>query len=366
MKIGILSDSHLDEFPRNRRLKETAFFQFQEAVKALVSKGVNVVIHAGDFFHRKDVDFTTISRVIPVLREVKEKGIPFIVIHGNHDLRENAEKVNAVSLLDKVGLLHYIHAEWKIFEDLGIFGLGYLPFINESLLRESIPEKPEGIDHSLFLLHQTICETSPFHDENCLSLKTLKELGFDLIVNGHIHKQEVLEDDGRVWFIQPGSTVATSFDASEISPRKVFIYDTELEKAEAIEFPQVPLVMERIHLSSENEGRARELVQEVVDKWESRFRGKYFGRIVVSGNVSSKVLEKLVRIEHPRVEVKPDLSVLSPSPEFYSKRSQVDPVGELKEKLSKKLEFIPLHMIDALLKDKEEAINVLEGMLDES
>ncbi len=91
MKLLFLSDTHLGfdytENPRiDRRRRSDDFFANYRQALAMALKGeADLVVHAGDLFHRSRVPQSLISQAFAPLLEIAEQGIPVYMIPGNHE-----------------------------------------------------------------------------------------------------------------------------------------------------------------------------------------------------------------------------------------------------------------------------------------
>ncbi|RLJ00655.1 MAG: hypothetical protein DRP06_01550 [Candidatus Aenigmatarchaeota archaeon] len=243
--ISITSDFHLG-YGYNTERENDCFFVLDELLK----EQSDLILFAGDLFDSRVPRLEVLSEAMHFLAKLKTKeskikfiecdkkinkraihGIPFISIYGNHDRRPNL--INPVQSLEKAGLLINLHCQKIVFElngeKIAIHGMSHVPEkYSKDVLNKWNPEPVPGAKNIL-LLHQNI-EPFIYSDGDDVNMKISDlPLGFDLIVNGHIHwKNEVKLNNGKL--ILPGSTVQTQLNKKESEIRKgYFILNPELK-----------------------------------------------------------------------------------------------------------------------------------------
>lgn len=91
MKLLFLSDTHLGfdytENPRidRRRQSDDFFANYHQALAPALNGEADLVVHAGDLFHRSRVPQSVISNAFAPLLQIAEQGIPVYIIPGNHE-----------------------------------------------------------------------------------------------------------------------------------------------------------------------------------------------------------------------------------------------------------------------------------------
>src|SRR5207249_902918 len=93
LRIAHLADTHLGysaygkadpETGRNQRAVDIER-SFEAAISDILTRDVDLVLHAGDVFHHTRPSWSTLSHVVRQLRRLEQAGIPTVVIAGNHD-----------------------------------------------------------------------------------------------------------------------------------------------------------------------------------------------------------------------------------------------------------------------------------------
>jgi DNA repair exonuclease SbcCD nuclease subunit len=230
MKISIFSDLHFG-FASNTPLEDDSFDNAEQALKQ--SLDCDLILICGDMFDEKFPKPDEIARAIKILSLAKNhngakivkginkdvpdiKGIPIIALHGTHERWSG--HINAVQLLESAGLLIHLHKSGVIVESGGIKvavqGMSGVPERHAAEIMEMWSPKPIEGCYNILLLHQSIHPFlySPL-EAPTLNLDNLPE-GFDLIVNGHIHKKR-FEKIGSKKILLTGSTIVTQLKEEE-------------------------------------------------------------------------------------------------------------------------------------------------------
>lgn len=191
MKFIHIADVHLgakpdSEYPwGNARAKEI-FESFEDLVQICAREKIELLLIAGDLFHRQ-----------PLLRELKEINYQFekientkvVIIAGNHDYVGPKSHYIDFEWAKNVTMLKLDHMEKVFFPELDTEVYGF------SHHRRNIPEarlanvKPEKNDHFHILLAHGGDEKNIPIDRNAV-----KNLPFDYIALGHIHKPSILSE----------------------------------------------------------------------------------------------------------------------------------------------------------------------------
>ena len=251
MIVGILSDTHLG-YPR---FYEDSFSQFDEAFRAACDAS-DVVILPGDIFDTKVPRFEVIAQAMHLFEYGKSKDwsngakgqnseLPIVAIHGTHD-RRSKEMINPVQLLEKSGFITNASDGVVIFEKSGadgrtekvaIHGFGGTPEdeVHEELKAREL--KPVPGAYNILVLHQTITDIIPVAQG--ITLEDLPP-GFDLYLDGHIHKRHLITRNGKTLLI-PGSTVITQLKKEEEEPRAWVRLDTSKKEIKFIDIKSRPL-----------------------------------------------------------------------------------------------------------------------------
>lgn len=313
MKIGIVSDLHLGY----SRWPEDAYKQAREALLKAVEMS-DVVIMPGDIFDKENPSIDVISQMLHILLEIEstewgkniktydDKGnqlsnrLPIAVIHGTHE-RVEKKKIGPVKFIDLTKYWVDINNKSVIFEKNGekvrIFGMGGVP---EDLAKETLKNinpRPKPEMFNIFVLHQTFNELIPIKKEEYLTLNDLPK-GFDLYINGHIHKYTI-KMNGK--FIIPGSTVITQLKSDEQEAKGFVIYDTSTKTHEFVKINSRPFVMKTLTFEETQPDEIMKKINNVIDEIVKEYPMPII-RIVLEGTLPKglKPSDLTFNIDNPK------------------------------------------------------------------
>lgn len=231
VRILLLSDTHIGfDTPRHERVQRRRRgpdFQasFERALEPALRGEVDLVVHAGDLFHRSRVSAAVAEQGLAPLRRVAESGTPVFLVPGNHERSQIP-----FPLLAAHPNLHVFHdastysGSWGGIR-VAISGFPFVRRVSGRAFREQLA-RTRYSDHSadlrLLCLHQAVegARVGPSDfmfrpGPDVIAGAELPE-GFDAVLVGHIHRHQVLTRDLRgcplpapVLFC--GSTERTSF-----------------------------------------------------------------------------------------------------------------------------------------------------------
>lgn len=271
MKLAVIADTHLGY----SRFEEDAFAQAEFALRDAAERA-DALIVAGDVFDVKIPKLETIKRAADMFSSL---GKPVYLIHGNHE-RRSRDMVNPVQLLATLANLHYVHGSSVLLEKDGervaLVCMGSVPeeHAKDALRKVMEAELPKvaGAAFKILLIHQSLRELV-YGEEEELSIDDLRDLPFDLVVNGHIHGRHE-EMGGRL--LIPGSTVITQLKNDEQGERCYALYDTGAKKAEFVAIPSRQFFYKEMDF----ENAPLQEVRDKVDAWISETRAKHRDAII--------------------------------------------------------------------------------------
>lgn len=235
MKFVHIADMHFDtpfrllsdraDLGEIRRLDQRK--AFNKMIEYIKQNKIPYLFIAGDLYDHEYIRESTIEYINKLFQEIPNTTI--YIAPGNHDpYLKNS---------------YYATYNWnenvKIFtgkvekvenEDFCLYGYGFEDFYCEGSKIEEIQlEQKEKIN--ILLTHSNLDGSDKTGREyNNLSSKKLKEIGFDYVALGHIHKKNLEENSNIVY---PGSTISLGFD--ELGEHGMVVGNIEKEKLE-IEF----------------------------------------------------------------------------------------------------------------------------------
>jgi DNA repair exonuclease SbcCD nuclease subunit len=271
MKIALIADTHFG-YPR---FYDDAMQQGREALEK-ACKTSDLVILAGDIFDMKVPRLEVLGATMDALECGKKTEwkvnndngrIPVVAIHGTHE-RRSKESINPIQILERAGLITNVHDSCAIFEKDGekiaICGFGGVPdeFVAEELKKADI--KPSNGAFNIFVFHQTISEFIPM--AKGLSLNDLPK-GFDLYVCGHIHKRRMEKiNDGKAWFIIPGSTVITQMKREETEEKGFVMFDTKTNNWEFVPVKSRVFLFKEIVFAAADSASIKQMCRKAIEE----------------------------------------------------------------------------------------------------
>lgn len=252
MKVAIISDTHFG-FKENTEQEQDCYINFEQALDYCMNN-CDIILMPGDLFDLEDPSQKTLHNVFQVLgkyignqkiipnnkenQEKKHLIKPIIAIAGTHEYKGKGY-TSPIDVLEKAEYIYQLKHSNIIFENenenekINICGMAGVP---EKVAKEVISKiNFSSLENAINILmtHQSYNELLAFDDEmvSNLSLEDLPK-GFDLYINGHIHKKHLFNSNIGTFLI-PGSTIITQIKKNEIlEPRGFYIYDTITKQLE--------------------------------------------------------------------------------------------------------------------------------------
>ncbi len=196
-----------------------------------LAENVSFVLIAGDFFDARKVEPQAMNQAMFCLTQLREVGIPVVVIEGNHDSHETGTRFSWLRSLSQWGFIKLLEPIYEddglklkawdeqqrkgSFIDIGearIFGsIWYGSTVSQSLtaLVDQLREQHDPQRFNIMMLHTDV-EGQLNRPIPALPVAKLSELKsyIDYLALGHTHKN--FEIDG--WVYNPGSLEACSVD----------------------------------------------------------------------------------------------------------------------------------------------------------
>jgi len=285
MKIGIVGDLHIGMRMHRGKFREDACRQANEAMD-LASRHSDIVIQTGDVFDIDNPSIEDMACAADAFRKSNLNGKRPIVIHGNHERRIKG-MVTPINIFSNAGIAEYVHSEYfsmeKDGEKINFLCIGHVPDDKARDVIEHLKEKDMKEGFNVLVMHQSIREFVPNADEGMLNLAYLDGLGFDLVINGHIHKRYISESKR---IVIPGSTVAAKLDETELNePRSITIFDTETRQFDRIELTQKRGVYKIMEIENLTPTQAVENIEELYGAIKEANPGENIIKIKVKGTL---------------------------------------------------------------------------------
>ncbi len=213
MKFIHIADVHFDrpfttletkKLAEQRRLEQRN--SFKKVIEYIKENNVKYLFICGDLYENEYVRLSTIDYINKLFETIPDTKI--YIVPGNHDpyLKNSYyEKYNSWAKNVKIFKENLEKIE---DENLCIYGYGFEDFYMKKYEYEKIKLDNDKIN--ILLTHGTI--DGEREDEmlyNPLSKSILKNLGFDYVALGHIHKT-IYEENQKI--VYPGSLISLGFD----------------------------------------------------------------------------------------------------------------------------------------------------------
>lgn len=230
IRILLVADSHLGfdlpSKPRIERRRRGHDFlaNYATALKPAESGEVDLVVHGGDVFHRPRVPASLVWQAVRPLRGIAERGIPVVVVPGNH---ERARLPHA-QLADHPLIHVFDRPRTHVVDVAGTrVALAGFPFergdIRTRFRSVLARTRWEAADAGVRLLCMHQCIEGATVGPGNFTFTTARDVirgseipvGFACVLSGHIHRHQVLTRDlaGRPLaapVLYPGSVERTS------------------------------------------------------------------------------------------------------------------------------------------------------------
>ena len=226
MRFIHIADMHFDspftvlskqeELGDLRRLEQRKIFN--KIIEYIKKEKINYFFISGDLYEHQYVRNTTIEYINNLFKSIPDTKI--FISPGNHDPVLKNSYYNNFNWNNNV---YIFNEEIKIyeFENVDIYGFGFNDFYCKDSKIEEIQIKNKNKLNILITHGELNASKTVEMPYNPLNENKLKQIGFDYIALGHIHKQYINEN-----IVYPGSTIAFGFD--ELGEHGML--DIELEK----------------------------------------------------------------------------------------------------------------------------------------
>jgi len=216
MLVVHLADIHVGhrQYGLDQRAEDYAQ-TFRRTVEKILelreSKGVDLVLIAGDLFDTIRPNPSAYVTVIDCLRKLAEAGLKIIVIRGNHEAPVLNPVDNPLRVLASMGLVKYLEADYIDIGKVRIIGHGCIYSDLQNRLYGTLSTAVDPRRMNVVLLHQyvegTPCSYAMLNlDYYTVSRKLVEALteGNDVVfLCGHIHDHNVRHPELPVYY--PGS-----------------------------------------------------------------------------------------------------------------------------------------------------------------
>ena len=227
IRIAHLADTHLGYSaygkadPISGRNQRAVDFErsFEAAISDILTRDVDLVLHAGDVFHHTRPSWSTLAHFVRQMRRFELKGIPTVVIAGNHDtprMRTTGSVYGLLALaLPGIRFITGYETDEQRLPDLNltVHGVPHGALIN--------PDPPVILpvpdQRNIIVAHGNApgYEHRGSHEAAEVELRgNILDSGFDYIALGHIH----IRGEVGINIRYSGSTERTSWGDEKAEP----------------------------------------------------------------------------------------------------------------------------------------------------
>jgi DNA repair exonuclease SbcCD nuclease subunit len=274
MLISIISDTHFG-FKEDSPLEQDCYINFEQALNYAMTN-TDLILMPGDLFDLEEPSQKTLHNVFQILSKYigEQKLIPntnnkkhllkpIIAIAGTHEYKGKGY-TSPIDVFEKAEYIYQLKHSNIVFKNDELINISGMAGVPEKVAKDVIAKvgfQPIENAINIFMTHQSYNELLAFDDEmvSNLSLEDLPK-GFDLYINGHIHKKHLINTTFGPFLI-PGSTIITQIKKLEIlDNRGFYTFDTITKK---LEFVAIPIQRKYFYFEIKEENTTK---QELIDK----------------------------------------------------------------------------------------------------
>ena len=219
-KIKILhsADIHFDTPFSGMRPKEALKSKeelkqvFENIIKMILEKEIDIFLIAGDIFDNLSVNKTTLYFIKNCFQNISK--VKIFVSPGNHDPFNEKSFYNIVDWPTNVHIFKG-HMKSVILEDLNtiVWGAGFdTSHVNKSLLKDV--KRVDGYNN-IMVLHGEITTTKEGNDYNPITEEDIARSNMDYIALGHRHKFSEVKKIENTYYSYSGCPQGRGFDELE-------------------------------------------------------------------------------------------------------------------------------------------------------
>ena len=252
MKILHFSDTHLgynelDKTGTNGvNMREQDFYDsFIYVIDKALEIKPDVIVHAGDFFHRPSPPNRPITVALQQLKRLSDARIPIVIIAGNHETPRNINTSPILKAFSTVKGVYPIFGQQYETHEFGELVVHGLPHINDMEVLETELDKIKPIKDKInvIMLHTAFDRyMTDEYGQQIFPEERLKMLNkFDYVALGHIHDFQKVKGLETAWY-------SGSIERTSISQDKEKVFCTlDLEKGKNAE-PKTHVIPTRTSL----------------------------------------------------------------------------------------------------------------------
>ena len=283
MKFIHMADMHFDVpftvLNNRNNLGEKRRLEQREALRKIINyiknNNINYLFIAGDLYEHEYIRKSSIEFINNLFKEIPNTRI--FITPGNHDPYINNSMYKTFKWNDNV---HIFDRKIEVIEEqeCDIYGFGFNDFYCRDSGIENIKIKNTN-KINILITHGALTGGNLENMEyNPLNKNRLKNLGFDYIALGHIHKLDYNSElDQRI--VYPGSTISMGFD--EMGEHGVIYGDIDKEKFKIEFIPIDNREFKELEMDISNIFSKEELIEKINNL---NLNSNYYYKIILKGD----------------------------------------------------------------------------------
>ena len=292
MRFIHMADMHFDspftvlssreELGELRRLEQKKIFK--KIIDKIKNEKIPYLFISGDLYEHQYIRKTTIEYINNLFKEIPETKI--FISPGNHDPILKNSYYNNFNWVSNVYIFNSEIKKYS-FQDCDIYGFGFDDFYcTDSKIEEIKIENNNKLN--ILITHGDLNASKTLDMQyNPINENKIKELGFDYIAMGHIHKKTINEN-----IIYPGSTISFGFD--ELGEHGILDINLEKNKLE-INFEKLDdTEFKEININISEIFSEEELIEKIN---EIKLEENNYYKIILKGNKNIEInTNKILKI----------------------------------------------------------------------
>lgn len=191
---------------------------FKKMINYIKNEEIPYLFIAGDFYDNEYIRESTIEFINNEFKKISNTKV--YIVPGNHDPKLKNSYYNKYNWNDNV-MIFSSKLEMIENEEFDLYAYGFDDFYMRTDNLNSIKLKENKIN--ILLTHTQLNGVADEKQYNPIVLNELKNICFDYVAIGHIHKREIINNN----IVYPGSTVSLGFD--ELGKHGMIVGDLDKE-----------------------------------------------------------------------------------------------------------------------------------------
>ena len=238
-----------------RRLEQRE--AFKKVIEYIKENNIEYLFISGDLYEHEYVRQTTIEYINNLFKEIPNTKI--YITPGNHDPYINGSMYKTFKWKDNVFIFD---EKIKLIEnpDCDIYGFGFNDFYHRNSELENFTIKNKEKINILITHGALNGGATEDMEYNPLNKNKLKEIGFDYVALGHIHKLDYNNEENQR-IVYPGSTISMGFD--ELGKHGVILGELDKENINLKFLPMDNKEFEELELNISEINSVEELIEKI-------------------------------------------------------------------------------------------------------